>query len=212
MRKLLIIPVMIIFVLSVTACGSTGITNGNTNTITEAQLTDKEKILLSIGSSKYFVFDFKVDSKYKWAKVWVDKYEHGKKAEESGTLMADLSEGEEGMIIAAVRGNGARINDWVLAVNSGGALSKAESKNVYEVEEDSAYASVMSSNKSKIDIKDKELVLASACYTVSQEGESSLSSFSNGFYDDPEAHMEEIAEYDIVYLLKCRFYNTEKQP
>lgn len=211
MRKFIIILGMVIFVLSFTSCDVSDI-NRNTNIISEAQLTAKEKIFMSIGSNYYFVFDFKVDNEFKWVEVWVDKYEHGKKASSSGNLSAGLSEGEEGMIIAAVRGNGTKVNDWTLAVNSGGSLSKVGSKNVYEDKENSAYASVMSANSSRISIEDKDIVLASVCCQISQEGESSLSSISNEFYENPEAHMKEIEEYALVYLLKCRFNTTEKKP
>lgn len=209
MRKLIIILVMAIAVLPFTSCDSSGITNDNI--ITEAQLTAKEKTLLSVGSNYYFAFDFKVNDKFKWAEVWVERYEHGKKVPGSGSISTGLSAGEGGMIIAAVRESGKQASEWTLAISSGGSLSKAESNLEYTAYDNAQFASVRSTNRSRISIGEKEIVLANACYEISQEEETILTSLSNEFYNNPEEHMEEIAEYDLVYLLKCKF-NTESQP
>lgn len=209
MKKFVFILVMMLVVPSFTACDDTGKTN--TNVIADAQLTDKEKILLSVGSNKYFAFDFNVDSKYKWVEVWADRYEHGKKVSNIGKLATGLSASKGNMIIAAVEENEKGTSEWTLAINAGGSLSKAETNQEYKVKEDSSIASSMSVNNSKISIGDKEIVLANVCYRVSGE-EATFRSLSGEFYDNPEAHMEEIAEYDVVYLLKCKFYDTEQQP
>ena len=201
---------MVIFVLSFTACDAAG--TSNINTISGAQLTDKEKIFLSVGSKNYFVFDFSVDKKYKWVKVWIDRYEHGNKVTGSGSLLTSLSAGEEGMIIATLRRDENMTNEWTLAINSGGALSQAESKQEYKSKANLPFSSVISSSGLRVSIEDKEIILGSACYKASQEEGSIVSSLSQGFYTNPEAHMEEIAEYDLVYLLKCRFYDTEREP
>ncbi len=207
MRKLIIIFTMAIFVLFFTSCGSAAITN--TNIISEAKLTDREKTLLSVGSNSYYVFDYKVDNKFKRVEVWIDRYEHGKKVSGGGRISTNLSEADEGMIIAAVRGNGNLASEWTLAISSGGSLSKAESNLQYEVKGDLPFSSIKSANRSRISIEDKEIILANACYKISQGEESKLFSLSEEFYNNPEAHMEEIAGYDLVYLLKCKFYNTE---
>ena len=46
------------------------------------------------------------------------------------------------------------------------------------------------------------MVLASICYTLDEEGATSLSS---DFYEDPKSNMDELKDFDVVYLLKGEF-------
>lgn len=47
-----------------------------------------------------------------------------------------------------------------------------------------------------------EVVLGNICYSSDENG---MSSLTNDFYDDVEAHMNELEEYEVVYLLKAEF-------
>ena len=53
-----------------------------------------------------------------------------------------------------------------------------------------------------ISIDDNEIVLASICYTKGN----AMSGLSDAFYSDPNENMEEIVNYDLAYLLRCKFY------
>lgn len=46
-----------------------------------------------------------------------------------------------------------------------------------------------------------ELILAVLCFSKENE----MGSLTTAFYDDPEAHMEELDNYDLVYVLKTTF-------
>ncbi|UOQ48714.1 hypothetical protein MUN88_00690 [Gracilibacillus caseinilyticus] len=48
---------------------------------------------------------------------------------------------------------------------------------------------------------EEEVTLASICY--SEEG--SMASLTNDFYQDADGHLDELADYDIAYIVKARF-------
>lgn len=76
MRRVLFFVMITSFVLSLVACNDVN-SNLKTNTVSEAKLTEREKVILSSTADKSFVFDFNVDDKYKDVAVWVEKYESG---------------------------------------------------------------------------------------------------------------------------------------
>lgn len=201
--------IMLIFLLTLSACSSND--KPNTNIISETQLTDREKTFLSMGNDKYFVFDFSVDNNYKWVEVWVDRYELGKKVSGSSILAMGLSAGEKSMILATVRETEKMKSDWTVAIKTGGTLGKGKSTQEYKTGENSLFSSVWGTNNSgNIPISDNEIVLASICYKAQNE-DSSMRSLSDKFYINPDANTQEIADYNLVYILKCKFYKSEKQ-
>ncbi|TKH12415.1 hypothetical protein FC678_09530 [Peribacillus simplex] len=58
-----------------------------------------------------------------------------------------------------------------------------------------------SAGKLKINSTNK-LALASICYSSGNEG---IRSLSTDFYGDMEGYMDELKEYDVVYLLRSEF-------
>lgn len=53
---------------------------------------------------------------------------------------------------------------------------------------------------------DGQVILASICYSNDRTG---ISSFSNGFYSNADGQMNELKNYDVVYLLKVEFLKGE---
>ena len=205
MKKLIFGLIAIVFVLSLTACNNI---KTKTNIISETQLTDREKVFLSAGNNQYFVFNFSVDDTYKWVKVWVERYEFGGKASNSSELSAALSENKEGMILAEVSGFEKMKNNWTIVIDNGGATSIAESSQEYKTVEDTSYSKVWGTNNSKdISINDNEILLSSICYEYINKS-NSISSLTDEFYNNPDENINEIANYDLVYLLKCKFYKN----
>lgn len=47
-----------------------------------------------------------------------------------------------------------------------------------------------------------EMVLASICYSTAEGG---MHSLPDNLYQDAESHMDELQDYDVVYLLKSEF-------
>lgn len=64
------------------------------------------------------------------------------------------------------------------------------------------FSSLWGSNPVKNKPIKGEMVLASICYSKKK----TMSSLSSDFYKDVEGHINEIKDYDIVYLLKIKFY------
>jgi|GEM_PF-1527157 len=208
MKKFITMIIMLAIVLSLSGCRSND--KPSTSIISETELTDREKTFLSMGNDKYFAFDFSVGNNYKWVEIWIDRYEFGKKVSDGSILATGLSMGEKGMILATVRESEKMKSDWTVAIKAGGTLSTGKSTQEYKTEESSLLSSAWGSNNSKnIPINDNEIVLANICYKA-QNRDSSMRSLSDKFYTNPDANIQEIADYDLVYLLKCKFYKNEK--
>ena len=199
MKKIISVLIIVLIALSLGACGNKN--SVKVNSISKTQLTDDEKTLLASTSDKSFVFDFNVDSTYKEASVWVEKYEFGKKAEDvTGLIQSSIS--EKGKIIfSTIRTTKDASELFSICIASGNSLSKANSLNVIMKNNRANVAGTWGSNETKnIPISDN-MTLASMSY--SRGG--SLRSLSKEFYEDTSNHLDEIKDYDEVYLLKCKF-------
>lgn len=198
MKKFLLCLIAIVFVLSLTACNNI---KTKTNVISETQLTDREKIFLSAGNNQYFVFDFSVDNNYKWVKVWVERYDFGRMNSNSSELTAALFE-NEGIILAKVSEFERMKNNWTIVVN-GVTTSTVESSHEYDAIESASLSRVCGTNNSEdILINDNKIVLSSICYNKNN----SISPLTDEFYKNPDENKNELEKYDLVYLLKCKFY------
>lgn len=100
MKRLFRILIIGLSTLALAACSQTAT---DANSLFVSELTEKEDAILSIASDKSFVFDFHIDSEYKEASVWIEKYEAGKlvddrlahlttEVEQSGSIIVTLSE------------------------------------------------------------------------------------------------------------------------
>lgn len=211
MRKFLLVLTTMIILLSLSACNtvkSTTKPSTNDNLISETKITDREKMFLSIGNNEYFIFDFNVDNKYKWLEVWVDRYELGRKTQSTGKMSTGLSTGKEGMIIAAVSDFDKMKQNWTLVINNGGSTSTSKLTQEYKASENSSFSKMWGTNTSKtIPVNNKEITLANICYQ-DQSKSNSMSSLTDKFFSNPEENTKEIERYDLVYLLKCKFYEN----
>ena len=209
MKKLLIVLISMAFLVSLTACSSSkSSTNESVNFVSETQLTDREKMFLSIGNNQYFALDFSVDDKYKWVEVWIDKYELGKKALYSGNLSVGLSESKEGMILATLREQENMKHNWTIAIKNGGAIATGNFNQEYETDEKYSFAKTWGTNHTKNIMKDDSVItLASICYKE-QKNSAIMSSPTDEFYRNPDENIKEILDYNLVYLLRAKFYES----
>ena len=209
MKKFLFVLTAMVILFSLTACNTVmSTTKPNTNLISQTQITDREKMFLSIGNDEHFIFDFNVDTKYKWLEVWVDRYEFGEKVLGTGKLSTGLSQGKEGMIIATVNEFEKMKQNFTLVINNGGATSKIETNQEYKVVENCSFSKMWGTNTSEtISINDMEITLASICYQ-DQSKSNSMSSLTDEFFSNPEENTKQIENYSLVYLLKCKFYEN----
>ena len=99
MKRCLLVLAIFFMALSLVSC-ATDFQGEDINTISEAQLTDKEKSLLSAANEHFFVFDYHVNSEYKKISAWVEKYEFGKKVESTtGKIFSLLNDNRNGTVL-----------------------------------------------------------------------------------------------------------------
>ena len=200
MKKMLYTALVAMLVIVLGAC------SGNeTNTISVADLTDREEEILSLTTNDAFLFDFNIDDTYQEVSFWVEKYESGKLV-------------------------GKKINDATAPVYGNGSLMFARTQNPDnenqftfmtgiktegdDESDQSSFSSLVTEQRELEDasittgkiseplpIQD-EMVLANICYTLDEDGATSLSS---DFYEDPKSNMDELKDFDVVYLLKGEF-------
>lgn len=182
--------------LSVLFSGCDEKTQKSDSAIAEAKLSEREKELLRTVTDQYFVCDYKVDPSYKTVTVWVEKYQSGKKVgeklahmtaevKESGTLTyatSKTTEDQDTAFITGIDGN-----------------SSASSVVEHRLERS---ASILGSNPEPLHPSNGELILASLSYGI--DG-SELRSLSTDFYRNSEINIDELQNYDTVYLFKSKF-------
>lgn len=198
MKKIHLLTVLsLLFIL--VACTNT---ESQANTITVAELTDREDVILSTIAEQSFVFDFNVDSEFEEVSVWVEKYEFGQLVNEHISEITTMV-GESGSIIFTTSKTADESNGKIFSIGVG---DKAGSSSITNADNKAANLTHMSGvwgnfSESKT-LSEKETVLAGIGYSSSDLGMSTLTA---DFYDDMEAHMDELEEYDVAYILKVKF-------
>ena len=203
MKRVLAFVLLFVALFSLTACEKKD--TSKINTISAAQLTEREKLLLVSTSEHYAVFEFNVDKKYNHLAVWIEKYEHGKKvALEAGELSSPI-ENKGTIILSKVRnGNNTPNNKVVfnLSINSNGGMGTATFDDQIKDAEVSSMSTWQSNEEENIQISDK-MVLAGFC--LAGQDQKGMSSLTKEFFNDYKNKLDEIKDYDVTYLLKYKF-------
>ncbi|MGM0835121.1 MAG: hypothetical protein ACQEV7_03120 [Bacillota bacterium] len=195
----LISTAMLVFTLG--ACNNEAVSKSNT--VSVDKLSEKENAILSTTSDKSFVFDFNIDNENKEVRVWIEKYESGVLVEDK---ISDLTAKVEktGFIIftTSKKEVSQKYHIFNIGISSNDTFS---SLSTFDTDSDELekMSSTWSSFPDEITEVNGEVVLASICYSSTGD----LPSFTEDFYKDVEAHMNELEEYDVVYLLKTEFIN-----
>lgn len=189
---------ILLFILA--ACTDKG---SHSNTITVADLSDREDVILSTITDQAFVFDFNVDSEYEEVTVRMEKYEFGQLVEQSRNELTAMVE-ETGSTVFSASKTSDESNEKIFYIGVGGKRgSVSNMKADKEIVDVKNMSSVWGNfSESKTFEEGKEIVLASIGYSSSESG---VSSFNNDFYDNMEAHMDELEEFDIALVLKAEF-------
>ncbi|MFP7176448.1 hypothetical protein [Priestia filamentosa] len=200
MRRGLFFVILTILLLSLVACNEDVSKNVKTNTISGAKLTEREDMLLAGTADQSFVFDFNANNQYKEVAVWVEKYESGKLVGELNRMSTEIK--NTGTIIFST----AKVNEendqtrFSISVHSEDATNTTWSPETIKGDN---LAMVLGKNPSEsMSIKDKNIVLASMGYSSSEKG---ISDLSTDFYSDMGSHIDELKNFDTVYLLRCTF-------
>lgn len=180
--------------------------NKKTNTISVGVLTERETAILSTTSDKSFVFDFNIDSEYKKASVWIEKYELGELVNDKLSYMVTQVEGNGSIIFVMskmIKNQKQRM--FNIGISSKDSLSSISGYD--QISDDlENKSSVWGSFPGENISLDGQVILASICYSNDRTG---ISSLSNGFYSNADGQMNELKNYDVVYLLKVEFLKGE---
>lgn len=215
MKKLLILLLAAFMIFFTLGCDGGTISNDGkqvkktlgTNEMKEVQLTDTEQMMFQ--QNYCFTYEFNGDSSYKNIKLWVDKYEFGQYAGNPiGTLSSDIK--GKGKIVFLLENLNSNIPECAyllrLGIKGNNGVSSASFIQPQEGWEKEGMICVWKHNYDEVvPIKDK-MTLTSICYKKGN----SASTFSDEFYANPEAHLDEIKSYDVVYLLRCEFEKDKK--
>ena len=197
MKRLLGTLLLALPLFTLIACTKDTPTN---NTLSVADLTDREKALFSMVSDQYVVFDFNQDGAYKEVSVGIEKYESGELvSEQIGSIRTEIE--EKGSIMFAISKSDDKEEQQIIHIgisDNSGSMSGSEVNS----SEMNHMSSVWGFTEEEIIPQEGKMVLASLCYSSDENGMSALSS---DFYGDAEGHMDELDGYDVVYLLNAEF-------
>ncbi|WP_153732821.1 hypothetical protein [Sporosarcina obsidiansis] len=187
------------FVLILSACAT-----AESNKLTIPELTDREKQILATSSNQGFVFDYSADQTYTSISMWLDKYEKGKKTAEPINLLSIPLPGKstKGTMILTLT----EINDQQLLFSTSiSDTNGSVGTHVQDAKPGGENLAMLWGTNPKENLSlSEEMLPASIIYTDSTEGVST-SSLSSDFYEKMEDHMDELKEYDVVYLLRASF-------
>lgn len=207
MKKFSLLTMLILFAIALSACGDNNVNEENlnrSNTIEAAELTNREKGILSTTSAQSFVFDFNIDHEYKEVSIWIEKYEFGKVVDEQiGYTTTEVS--DNGSIFFTTSKSNPSLNQisFNMGIHSNGITGSSSSiPDIISDKSTEGMSTVWGNINEPMEITDGELVLGSICYAW---GENSMSSLTSEFYKDIEGRIHEIESYEVVYLLKSKF-------
>lgn len=200
LKKSIIITLVTMLAFTLSACANN---NTEANIIVRAELTDRENAILSTTSNQEFVFDFHIESEYKEAAVWIEKYEFGKLVDERiGYLTTEIE--NNGSIILTMDDLNASENQifFNIGINSNGVTGSSTISEIISTKGRDSRSSLGGSITDKMEITNDAMVLASIVFAWDK---SSMSSFPNEFYIDAERGNSELENHEVVYLLKSAF-------
>ncbi|MFD1609074.1 hypothetical protein [Oceanobacillus luteolus] len=190
---------MALFLLFLCACNNS---NSTENKISVAELTDRENAILTTTSDKSFVFDFELEDEHTEVSVWIEKYEAGELVDDQ--LMELTSHvSKDGSIIFSNPKDSTREEylPFYIGIGSEGSVASISSydNHAQDLEE---MASVWGSFPENLTFDQEEMLLAGICYS---DNESGLSSLTTDFYQNPEGNINDLKDYNVIYLLKAKF-------
>ncbi|PID21263.1 hypothetical protein CSV61_10635 [Sporosarcina sp. P3] len=185
--------------LFLTACAAT-----DTNKLTMPELTDRENQILETAANTALVFDYTADQNYKKVTLWVEKYEDGKKVAEPISELSTPMPGEstKGSIVFSVTQT---LEEQLLfSASVSDAKGAASVSNQEELKTLKDMATLFNANPQEGLLLSDNMLLAGIIYTSTTEG-SPTSALSSDFYEQKEGYLDELKEYDVVYVLRASF-------
>lgn len=187
---------MIILLLFLSACSSEPV-------ISKANLTDKERSILNIGNHYAFAYDYKLSDEYEQIHLMIDRYEFGHKVGVISHNYSTKAQYDEGIIIAKVTDLNNGYFSWLLAIGNENNLSSAEFSQHIEAKEINSYGEEFWINEN-LKIEDNRVILGCVIYKFNDD--SYNTPLSEGFYESVNNNIDEIKDYDLVYILRIALY------
>lgn len=185
--------------LVLSACAAT-----DTNKLTIPELTDREKQILETATNTAFVFDYTADQNYKKVTLWVEKYKEGKKVAEPISELSTPMPGEstKGSIVLTVTQT--LEEELLFSASVSDAKGAASVSNQEELKTLKDMATLFNTNPQEGLLLSENMLLAGIIYTSTTEG-APTSTLSSDFYEQKEGYLDELKEYDVVYVLRASF-------
>lgn len=168
--------------------------------LSQADLSEREDAILAATADQYMVFDFDMGKERKTLNVWVEKYQFGELVGEVNWMSAEVEEKGAIVFVKLKRLEESKEAIFSISIGNDGGTGATWGPDALK-EDDFDYAW---SNHPSGRTVDGKIVLGAICYKKTNEGEG-FSSLTTRFFEAPDNHMDELKEYDIVYLLRSEF-------
>ncbi len=190
--------------LLLSSCAAT-----DTNKLTIPELTDREKLILETAANTAFVFDYTADQTYSEISLWIEKYEQGEKvAEPISELTTPLpGESTKGSIVMTVTQTLEQELLFSASVSDANGFASVSNQEEIKVLKD--MATLFDTNPQEGLLLSNDMLLAGLIYTATSEN-IPTSTLSMDFYDQQEGYLDELKEYDVVYLLRASFKKAKE--
>src|SRR5699024_8608415 len=196
MKRLFTNLIIILLLVVFTACNS----DSNSNTISVSELTDRENTILSTTSDQSFVFDFDTGGEYKEVSVWIERYEAGELVDgQLSEITTKINERGSIVISSPEISHTEKRHIFNIGIGSNGSTGSLSDYDTNSIDLD-AMASVWGSFPEKLPLNEDEFVLAYIGYS-----ENSMRSLTADFFKDSQGIINELKEYDVIYLFKAKF-------
>lgn len=197
MKKIILSIILSLLSFSLVACKADD--QKSENSLSVPELTAREKAILENSSEHSFLIDFNVDETYKEMSVWVEKYEFGKLVEpEMGRMTTGIEKNGTIIFTTSKTDDDQKRSMFNVSIQNDDGTDTVTYPETIDEMDSSVWGSA---GNLKITSTNK-LALASICYSSGNEG---IRSLSTDFYGDMEGHIDELNEYDVVYLLRSEF-------
>jgi hypothetical protein len=198
MKRLIPFLIAVIFLLALSACDNS---KSKLNSISTAELTDRENAIISTTSDKSFVFDFNIDEDYEEVSVWIEKYQSGKlMGEKISSITSEVKKNGSIIFTTSKTNDGQKEHSFNIGISSNGSIasiSGVDSKSGELADMSSVWGTFQGENT----LIEGEVVLASICYS----NDDSMASLTTDFYKDVDGHLSELEDYDVAYILRAEF-------
>ncbi|MGE7924460.1 hypothetical protein ACQKND_14845 [Viridibacillus arvi] len=200
MKQILLVACLSVFVLA--GCSEKVDKEKSENYIQHLELSKHEKSLIQAvaGDNPTFLYEFKVDEKWKSVKLWVEKYEYGQLKEKEAVAISVGIEEKGKFVVSFSRLPNGKPNTIVrVSVIDDNAIYSNEG-NIKLPQKSSSASENIVSEKVKVE---HDMVLAQLIYSKQDQG---ISIGNWDLYDDPSRLAEKTSMYSAVYFVRCSFF------